>query len=206
MLEELTWKYRSVITFLVVAFLIFIFLVGTMFPPLWTLLSEPAPQAEITYGEFRFRLEYEINGKVIVIEDIVIVENERTWDAGVGNHNRWPNRLASGNEIIELYRSETEVLFIPILSILAGNLLLGSSNVRDDFSIEMPGVIRITSYEELLSSHQERARDTFFDGSAVQNWAFLRNRRSVEIVDLFNYYNIRLLNFEHDPPIVNSFR
>ena len=37
-------------------------------------LSPDPPMPEITYGEFPFRLVYELNGEQIVIEDIIICE------------------------------------------------------------------------------------------------------------------------------------
>ena len=208
MFEDLVWKYKSVITFLVVGFIIFIFLVGTMFPPLWSLLSEPAPRAEITYGEFWFRFEYEINGEIVVVEDVVIVENDRTWNAGLGNHNIWPNRLASGNEVIELYRSETEVIFIRILQRLNGSYLLGGDVARENRLGVLPSVTFVDSNDvSSLNNWQREQVFSLFLPDVTPNWgSFGGVGWMIDTEDLFEIYGIRLISLEYDPPIINTFR
>jgi len=202
---------KQLVIILGIGILIFLVLVATQFPPLWSLMSARAPRPEITYGEFAFRLEYEINGEAIVIEDSVIVEYGGTsWDAGIGNHNVWNSRLASGGpEIIELYRSDTTVVFIRILGILRGGYLLGSDSdtIQDDSYIELPSVIRLNLNEELLTSQQERERDTFFSDTVEPNWRFfIGTGFQIEEKELLDTYGIRLISFEYDPPIINSFR
>ena len=202
------WKYRSVGTFFLVGFVIFIFLVGTMFPPLWSLLSEPAPRAEITYGEFWFRLEYEINGELMVVEDVIIVENDRTWNAGLGNHNIWPNRLASGNEVIELYRSETEVVFIRVLQVLGGGYLLGRDTAEEVPEGFLPSVTLVDLNDDSsLNNWQREQMLSLFLPDVTPNWrSFGGSRWRIDTEDLFEIYGVRLISFEFDPPIINTFR
>jgi len=66
---------QSRITFWVLVSLIFISVafVSTVVIVLSFQWRAP-PEPEITYGEFPFRLEYEIDGERFVIEDVVIVE------------------------------------------------------------------------------------------------------------------------------------
>jgi len=197
---------KQLVIILGIGILIFLVLVATQFPPLWSLMSERAPRPEITHGEFAFRLEYEINGETIVIEDTVIVEHGGTsWDAGIGNHNVWNNHLASGgSEIIELYRSDTNVVFIRILGILRGDFLLGGDTIRDDLYIELPNVTRLRLNEEGLFSQQARELQTFFSGDNP-NWRFFGGARwRIDEDELFNIYGIKLVSFEYDSPIINN--
>lgn len=192
----------------IILFFIFIILLATQFPPLWSLLSPSAPRPEIKYGEFAFRLEYEDNGEIVIVEDVVIVEYGGTkWNAGSLNSNVWNNHLESGNELIELYRSDTEVIFIPILSVLRGDYLLESTFTRGAWYREIPDVTRISLHDENLSSYQEENRETFFLDGVASNWrGFFGTRWRIDEDELFETYGIRLISFECDPPIENSFK
>jgi len=183
-------------------------LLVTFFPAIWSLISPRAFRPEIRYGEFDFRLEYEIYGEVVVVEDTVVVEHSGTsWDAGIGNHNVWDNHLKSGREFIELYRSDAVVIFIRILGVLNGVYLLGTDSVREDLHTNLPDVTRLNLNEEGLTSQQEQERDTFFSDNSEPNWRFFGGARwHINEEDLFNNYGIRLIRFEYDLPIENSFR
>lgn len=42
------------------------------------------------YGEFPFKLVYEVNGERIEIEDVLVVEHlEQDWNEGSGTYNKW---------------------------------------------------------------------------------------------------------------------
>lgn len=61
------------------------------------LISPNPPRPEITYGEFPFSLEYEINGHRKVIEDTLIGEYDGIgMNEGIGKYRKWKWRLASG--------------------------------------------------------------------------------------------------------------
>lgn len=61
-------------------------------------MSKPsAPQ--ITYGEFPFRLEYEINGEKLVVEDTMICEYDGVgWNEGWGKFRKWKGYLENSDE------------------------------------------------------------------------------------------------------------
>ena len=64
----------GLITFIsIVGFFLF-----TVIVFIWRTPAPPLP--EITYGEFPFRLEYELNEKLHVIEDTLIVEFDGFWN------------------------------------------------------------------------------------------------------------------------------
>ncbi|PPA80809.1 hypothetical protein C4A76_25240 [Brevibacillus laterosporus] len=69
-----------------------------------SLLPNP-PRPEITYGEFPFRLEYEIKGKRIVIQDTLICEYDGIGiNEGQGKYREWKEHLASGKQQILLLK------------------------------------------------------------------------------------------------------
>ena len=183
---------------------LFLFSIVTFFPPVWSLLSPRAPRPEIRHGEFAFRLEYEIDGELIVVEDVIIVEHAGTrWDAGIGNHNVWSSRLASGKYRIELYRSDTEAVFIRILGVLSGSYLLGSDTNRNN-PRELPEISTLNVNDKpTMTTWQQERMLRFFSGEYEEE-----DFRGWQISDeeLLSEYGIRLISFEYDPPIVNRFR
>jgi hypothetical protein len=67
-----------------------------------SLMPNP-PKPEITYGEFPFRLVYEINGQQKVVQDTLICEYAGIgMNEGRGKYREWKERLASGNQKILL--------------------------------------------------------------------------------------------------------
>ncbi len=84
-----------------IGLLYFGFLFFTAFGGLNFLISVPKP--EITYGEFPFKLTYELNGEIKTIEDIVICEFDGFEVIGeAGKYRKWKTSLKSGNERVTL--------------------------------------------------------------------------------------------------------
>jgi hypothetical protein len=91
---------NSKIVVLIILAVVGFFLIPLIAMPISSLLMPNPPLPEITYGEFPFRLEYEINGDAVVIEDTVICEFdglEFSW-GGEGKFRKWKSRLASGSQ------------------------------------------------------------------------------------------------------------
>lgn len=63
------------------------------------------PKPEITYGEFPFRLKYEINGKIETIEDTLVCEFDGFNVEGEnGKYRKWKTSVKStGKDMITLY-------------------------------------------------------------------------------------------------------
>ena len=62
-------------------------------------ISPNPPLPEYKYGEFPFRLEYEIDGKNIVVEDTVICKFDGIeYNGGQGKIRKWESYLASTGE------------------------------------------------------------------------------------------------------------
>jgi hypothetical protein len=80
--------------------------------PFFASISPKIPEPEITYGEFPFRNEYELDGQIHVIEDVVIAEFDG-FEFSTGSMKRertWRTSLASGR--IELpFEGENDIYF-----------------------------------------------------------------------------------------------
>ena len=140
-------------------------------------LVQTPPRPEIKYGEFPFRLEYEINGQVVVVEDTIICKYK-----GVGygisinkKYLKWESCLASGKEIpwdkqVSLLIDEANQIY---LYLREASYYLGAQDDDNEWSpvAWSPLIIGIISTDEL-----------------------------------WDKYNIRIISFEPSPPIENTFK
>ncbi len=141
--------------------------------------NPPAP--DITYGEFPFRLEYELNGERIVIEDTVICEYDGIdSDEAQGKFRKWKARLASGGtegdaKLILLKVDEAkQILYYP-----------GTA----DFYMGDP----YTHYENNFS---------FPDAVIAEKDS---SSRLIFANELLQKYHIKLISWNYSKPITNSF-
>ena len=143
-------------------------------------LGTTPPRPEITYGEFPFRLEYEINGERQVIQDTLICEFDGFGaDEGRGKYRKWKDRLASGNERITLLKVDNnkEIEFVPG----SAEYYMGDSdNGRGDSSF--PNAV----YFEKDSNGTKSG--------------------GVEAKELLDKYHIKLISWNPSPPIKNNFK
>ncbi len=73
------------------------------------------PRPAITYGEFPFRLEYEINGEIVVVEDTVICEFDGFEVNAQGKYRKWKQCLASGeSNVVLLVIDATKRICYPV--------------------------------------------------------------------------------------------
>ena len=88
-IKKLLLRVLKVAVILMVVFLL------TIWSP-WIFMGcmailEPAPPApQETYGEFPFKISYEIDNKTVTIEDTLVIEYKGTkWNEGLGKYNHW---------------------------------------------------------------------------------------------------------------------
>jgi hypothetical protein len=141
---------------------------------------EPNPsRPEITYGEFPFRLEYEINGQRKVVKDTLICEYDGIGaDEGRGKYRKWKQRLASGNERIILLKVDDtkKIEFVPG----SAEYYMGDSDIGKNDS-SFPNAIIITQDGRFTTESGIRADQ------------------------LLKEYNIKLVGWDASQPIKNSF-
>lgn len=154
-----------------------------------TLLESPKP--EITYGEFPFRLEYEINGERKVIQDTLICEYDGIgWDEGQGTHREWKEHLASGKEDVVLleitnpgYHGDKRIVKQEIVyPIGSARYYMGDLDEYESYGECFPDACY---YEE-------------YEGGGSGGPVILAD-------DLFKKYHIKLISWHCSKPLKNKF-
>jgi len=147
---------------------------------------------EIQRGEFPFRLEYEVNEEIFVVEDALVIEFDgNDWNAGFGTHPTWRGSLASGRDRIVLFANEeVEIFYRPItlstsLGVFMGDRILGGRNVEDFISEPM-------SIFRTKDDNTRVLETTSLEGTQFYMYSIY-------------YYNMRIISWEIAPPIENTF-
>lgn len=143
-------------------------------------LGPNPPKPEITYGEFPFRLVYEIDGQRKVIQDTLICEYDGVGaNEGVGKFRRWKERLASGNEQITLL------------------------HVNDKTEIYYPA----GSAKYYMGDLEKYGKyiPIFPDAGIIQKDGDTTWDSRISADELLQKYHIKLIDWEIKPPIENRF-
>ena len=140
------------------------------------------PKPVIKYGEFPFRLEYEVRGQKKVITDTLICQYDGVgMDEGRGKFRKWKERLASGNQkVILLKISHTTALSF---SVGDADYYMGDQN---------DGVADIDSHEANIDSH---------DASLDEEYQGQSGSSLVTSDELLKKYHIRIISWQHAKPI-----
>lgn len=150
-------------------------------------LPSPA-EPEITYGEFPFKLEYEINGKTKVVEDTLICEYDGfAINAARGKYRHWKSYLASGNERITLIKNgDTEIFFTPnINNSKAGAFYMGDNEICGRINKVFPNAWQM--------------QPAYYDNRILTHYVIFAE-------DMWEKYKIKLISWEIKPPIQNYFK
>ena len=154
-------------------------------------LRPDPPRPEITYGEFPFRIEYEINGEMVIVEDTIICEFDGFQpDWGGGDKTRkWKVSFASGKKS-QIYKDRADLLVDEANHIYFalgdGEYYMGD----DHYAGNLPA-----DYVPSLLAY--KATKQLFGGWHTIN---------IGAHELLNTYGIKIISYEIAPPIVNSFK
>jgi len=166
-------------------------------------IGSPAPpEPEITYGEFPFRLVYEIDGERHVFEDTVIAEFRRSVGGNLTQHpvRSWDTRFESDGDIGDEHRRRI---------------------IWNRFLIKHEPNLAITFNPGSAGYYMG---DLFAGGQVVENGSFSNKRPHImvrtvdenskinveymsieEAYEVLADYGIVLISWETAEPIVNSF-
>jgi len=120
------------------AYSIFVMRLIPGWPTIYIRPSLPSPN--ITYGEFPFRVEYNLDGELHIIEDTIIAEFSHVIRRGMKTPDRrvWRTSLASGDEMginndqfLLLQDGELTIRFSPAL----GSCFMGDTGGGDSIAI-----------------------------------------------------------------------
>lgn len=183
-LDTIKIKKTLIITAVVVVTSIFLVIAYFILPWLLmrlglTLLPNPE-RPEITYSEFPFRLEYEINGERVVVEDTLICEYDGIGrNTGQGKYRKWKSYFASGREQILLLKVDNrkEIYYDP------GPAEYYMDDMRGQWYLHIfPNACRLE-------------KDEYGTSTGIIN-----------ADELTEKYNIKLISWDYTSPIKNKFK
>lgn len=167
-----------IIFVLVIAFVLFV--VTDAFA---ILMPEP-PEPAIKYGEFPFKLTYEVNGEIHVYEDVVICEYDGVDNLGTGGKKRkWSKRLKSGNEHIVLLQDKT-------------------NDVPFEIYASIPGL------PEYYMGDFKKSKEEYEQGMKDDRYLGYKQKdieHSIKKEKALEQYGVKVINVECSQPIENSF-
>lgn len=154
------------------------------------LLPPYLPVPEITYAEFPFALEYEVDGVFHKYEDILICQyNGEDMNMGSGKKQRsWTACYKSGNQQIVLYQDENIDIFLFPCVPNSGDerrtaaILMGDSEIDYSQLTEFP--------------------DALYKSPSVN----YKNGKWISAEELLSKYKIRLISWKCAEPIKNTFK
>ncbi len=138
-------------------------------------VSEP----QIKEGEFPFEIVYEIDGKIVTINDVYVCEFDGfDWNEGVGKHRKWKGYIKSSGEKELILLEDGDLKF----AVNIGSPEYYMNDPNCSYSENTPSIYYIKPNE--------------FGGttSGVLN-----------IEPLLEQYKLKLVNWEFSEPLQNSF-
>ena len=151
------------------------------------------PEPSITYGEFAIKIEYKLNGKDMILEDVIICEYDGKETIGVaGTYRKWKTRLKSGRERLTL-------------------LDLRDQKIVDEWGDEVLEFFFYFGNGEYYmgDSEKSRQRGPNFDAKMVD---YLKNVNGKEAYsamskeDVLEKYNLSIISCQISKPIKNTLR
>jgi hypothetical protein len=154
------------------------------------------PRPEITYGEFPFRLEYEINGERKVIQDTLICEFDGFGaDEANGKYRKWKDSLASGNSfrqpLLEANGRE-EITYYPGIA----KYFMGDLGQNEEFQQTIADSIIIERGSRIIKK----------DGRVFERDGKTSSNQYSNANELLESYHIKLISWDSTPPIKNTFK
>ena len=184
---------------LFVAVVVFVIMVVLFWPVIVLfLLSFPhnptlPPIPEIQYGEFPFRLEYKIDGDLMVVEDTLVGKYFGVVSSATETRNQWDGYFVDGTgEIVLLETDEVKIVY-PIDSVAT---LMGD-----------PGGQR----KKIYILERQQIETPYFPNKIAKEWDptsgwIWRNQGVIPDDELLEEYNIEIISWEIAPPIENTFK
>lgn len=194
----------------IVTLLVFFFVFIYPWVALWfglAILPNP-PKPEISYGEFPFRLTYELNGEIRTIKDVAICEfNGYGKRTEAGQSRKWKTHLKS--EVDEPNSNnergkETDFIWITLLD-------LRNDGVFDDFGHEILELYFFGGnghyyMDDELGGHDRKAQDFTWVDYMYKTVDGTIGHSAFKAEEAYEKFNIRLISWEVVEPIQNTFK
>ena len=143
------------------------------------------PTPEIKYAEFPFKLEYQLDGEIFLVEDTLVCKFDGFGAYTAGEKFRkWKSYLLSGNDRITLITTEElEVFFSPNSSPTNAFVFMGDIEKYDIMTELFPNAL----YKKDFYNQKE-------------------NAYILPAEEMWEKYKLRILSWEIADPIENTFR
>lgn len=187
--EKMKTKAPSIFTIVLLVLLVSYLIIPWGLIAIGSILSPNPPRPEIKYGEFPFKLVYEINGEQKTIEDTLICEYDGLNITEAGKYLKWKRRLFSGHNGIVLLK-----MSIPADKDKSGRKVVSRS------------IVYWLGPTEYYMGAQNDFEYTFPDAGCyyeLEDGTF-RNE-SISATELLEKYAIKLISWDIEPPIQNRF-
>ncbi len=151
------------------------------------------PKPEIIYGEFPFRLTYELDGEIKVIEDVIICEFDGFEIVGEsGKYRKWKERLKGGDEWLTLLDLRP----------------LEETNEFGQTMLELYFFYGTAAYYmgDELNPYARSGQTLDYISYSYQTTEGIIGGSSYEANQAWEKYRIKLISWEPSPPIQNSFK
>lgn len=189
-------KIILVVLFTGISFFVFWILSGFLFNP---------PKPEITYGEFPFKLTYELNGETKKIIDTAVCEFEGYGERSTaGQSRKWSIHLLSGNDNAVSNQNKTGFVWITLLDVRQtddtdslGNKILELYFFGGNGHYYM---------NDTLGHQDRKAQELDYVNYFYQKSDGTTGHSSLTAEDAWERYKIRLIKWEISPPIQNYFK
>lgn len=172
-----------------------IFIIVLIFTIPWFIIAQfnfAPPPPKIVYSEFPFKLTYELDGEIRIIEDTIICEFEGfEWKGENGKYRKWKSYLKSGSNMIIL-------------------LDLNGSNEKNEF-----GHTILRLFFDWGNAEYYMGDNMYGRGKNPQSFDWIDYQYQTmegkiggsgyRAEEAFEKYKIRLISWECAPPIENKF-
>lgn len=195
---------RTILITVSIMLILFIVLLIFTFP--WWLIAvglyfSPAPpKPEITYGEFDFKLVYEINGEIRTVEDTIMCEFDGfNVDEGRGKTRRWKEKFKNeqGNKLYA-FRAEDPAYYKKSKSDYNKIVLENTGHYKI--------VLGVANAEYFLGEPENKQKSPIIPSIEVYDMRIGYYKDPREGNEFLKKYDFKVLSWKCDEPIQNTFQ
>ena len=170
---------------------------------LW--LSPAPPKPEITYGEFDFKLVYEIDGEIKTIEDTIICEFDGfNIDEANGKTRRWKEEFKNENGN-ELYAFRVEQIDNPEFNEYKNGRKPDYNQIVLKNIDHYKVLLRVAGAEYFLGEPDDKTPSPIEPTIQVYDKSICYYKDPKQSEEFLEPHNFKIISWECDEPIENKF-
>lgn len=170
---------------------------------LW--LSPAPPKPEITYGEFDFKLVYEIDGEIKTIEDTIICEFDGfNIDEANGKTRRWKEAFKNEN-VNELYAFRVEQIDNPEFNEYKNGRKPDYNQIVLKNIDHYKVLLRVADAEYFLGELDDKTPSPIEPTIQVYDKSICYYKDPKQSEEFLELHNFKIISWECDEPIENKF-